>query len=83
MKKIDWKVRFQNPKWVVSFISQLLIVAQLVVGGLNQSGILEWNWSGQIDTTVLAIVNAVLIVLGMLGLVQNPLTNGYSDREPK
>jgi phi LC3 family holin len=83
MKKIDWKVRFQNPKWVVSFISQLLIVAQLVVGGLNQSGILEWNWSGQIDTTVLAIVNAVLIVLGMLGLVQNPLTNGYSDKEPK
>jgi phi LC3 family holin len=81
MKKIDWKVRFQNPKWVVSFISQLLIVAQLVVGGLNQSGILEWNWSAQIDTTVLAIANAVLIVLGMLGLVQNPLTSGYSDKE--
>jgi phi LC3 family holin len=79
--KINWKVRLRNPKWVVSFVSQLLIVAQLIVAGLNQSGLIHWNWSSQIDTTVLAIVNAVLVVLGMLGVVQNPLTNGYSDKE--
>jgi phi LC3 family holin len=79
--KINFKQRFRNPKWVVSFVSQLLIVAQLFVGVLNQSELIHWNWSSQIDTTVLAIVNAVLVVLGMLGVVQNPLTNGYSDKE--
>jgi phi LC3 family holin len=79
--KIDFKQRFRNPKWVISFVSQLLIVAQLLVAGLNQSGLIHWNWSSQIDNTVLAIVNAVLVVLGMLGVVQNPLTNGYSDNE--
>jgi phi LC3 family holin len=79
--KVDFKQRFRNPKWVISFVSQLLIVAQLLVAGLNQSGLIHWNWSNQIDNTVLAIVNAVLVVLGMLGVVQNPLTSGYSDKE--
>jgi phi LC3 family holin len=79
--KIDWKARFRNTKWIVSFVSQLLVVAQVVVGGLNQLHVINWNWSSQIDTTVLAIVNAVLVVLAMLGLVQNPLTSGYGDKE--
>ncbi|MEK4030655.1 MULTISPECIES: phage holin [Bacillaceae] len=78
---INWKLRFKNPTWVMSFVAQLLIVAQLIVGGLNQMGAIDFTWTDQIDTWLLGVVNAVLVVLAMLGIVQDPTTQGYSDSE--
>lgn len=78
---INWKVRFQNPKWVIGFVSQLLIIAQMVTVGLNQTGAIDWQWSEQINTWILGFVNAVLVLLSSLSLVQDPTTGGYSDGE--
>jgi phi LC3 family holin len=78
---INWKVRFRNKKWVVGFISQLLIVAQMVTVGLNQSGAIDFVWSDQINIWVLGFMNTVLVMLGMLGIVQDPTTKGYSDSD--
>jgi phi LC3 family holin len=78
---INWKVRFKNPKWLVGFVSQLLIVAQMVIAGLNQAGVIHFEWSDQINNWVLGFVNVLLIVLGMLGVVQDPTTKGYSDSD--
>lgn len=78
---MNWKVRFKNPKWIVGFVSQLLIIAQIVTTGLNQSGVIHWNWSNEINVWVLGFVNAVLVLLAMGGLVQDPTTSGYSDSE--
>lgn len=78
---INWKVRFKNAKWVIGFVSQILIIAQMVTVGLNQSGAIDFIWSDQINIWVLGFVNAVLIALSMLGIVQDPTTSGISDSE--
>lgn len=78
---INWKVRFRNPKWVVGFVSQLLIMAQMVVVGLNQTGMIHFEWSQDINNWVLGFVNIVLLVLSMMGVVQDPTTKGYSDSD--
>lgn len=78
---INWKVRFRNPKWVIGFVSQLLIIAQMVTVGLNQTGAIDFVWTEQINLWVLGFANAVLVVLAMLGVVQDPTTADYQDSE--
>ena len=77
----NWKLRFKNPVWVVSFVSQILIIAQLLAGGLNQIGLIDFVWTEQFNVWLLAVVNAILGVLSLLGIVQDPTTKGYADSE--
>ncbi|MCM3566968.1 phage holin [Neobacillus mesonae] len=76
---INWKVRFKNRNWVIAFISQLLIVAQLVLTGLNALGITDIQITEAVKDWVFMLVNAVFVILSMLGLVQDPTTRGYRD----
>lgn len=78
---INWKVRFRNKNWVIAFISQLMIVAQLILAGLNSLGVTDFQLSHEIQNSILIFVNAVFVVLSMLGLVQDPTTKGYIDSE--
>lgn len=87
---INWKVRFKNPLWVSSFISQLFIVAQIIIVGANQAGYTDFVLLKEVEEWVLALVNAIFVVLASLGLVQDPVTKGVSDspnamkyKEPK
>lgn len=79
MNKINWRVRFRNPKWVLGFVSQLLIIAQMVTVGLNQTGAIQWQWSEGINVWVLGFTNAVLLLLASMSIVSDPTTSGYSD----
>ena len=76
---INWKVRFKNPLWVSSFISQLFIVAQIIIVGANQAGYTDFVLLKEVEEWVLALVNAIFVVLASLGLVQDPVTKGVSD----
>ncbi len=78
---INWKVRFRNKNWVIAFISQLMIVAQLVLAGLNSLGITDFQLSNTIQNSILTLVNAIFVILSMLGLVQDPTTKGFGDSE--
>jgi phi LC3 family holin len=78
---INWKVRFKNPHWVTGFVSQLLIIAQMVTVGLNQTGAIHFQWSESINVWVLGFANAVLLLFAMMGIVQDPTTKGLSDSE--
>lgn len=79
--KINWTVRFKNPQWVIGFVSQLLIIAQMVTAGLNQTGAIDWQWSEDINVWVIGFVNAVLVLLAALSIVQDPTTKSYSDSD--
>lgn len=78
---INWKVRFKNLNWVIAFLSQLMIVAQLVLSGLHSIGLIDFQLSDAIQNTILTTANAVFVLLSMLGLVQDPTTKGYGDSQ--
>jgi phi LC3 family holin len=80
-KMINWKVRFKNKSWVMAFVAQLMIVAQMLLGGLNVLGITDFQLTDAIQQSILTFVNAVFILLSMMGLVQDPTTKGMSDSE--
>ncbi|WP_335390656.1 phage holin [Neobacillus drentensis] len=80
-KMINWKVRLKNRNWVIAFISQIMIVAQMVLAGLNSFGLIDFQLTDAIQNGVLTFVNAVFVLMSMLGIVQDPTTKGYRDSE--
>jgi phi LC3 family holin len=78
---INWKIRFKNWLWVSSFISQVMIVLQIFLVGLNAAGLTDFVLSEDIKGWVLALSNAVFVLLSMLGLVQDPTVEGVGDSQ--
>ena len=76
---INWKVRFKNRLWVVAFMSQLFILAEVLLVGAHAAGLTDFVLTEEIKGWVLAVVNAIFGVLSTLGLVQDPTTAGMED----
>ncbi|MEH7249177.1 phage holin [Neobacillus niacini] len=76
---INWKVRFKNRLWVVAFMSQLFILAEVLLVGFHTAGITDFQLTEEIKGWVLAVVNAVFMLLSTLGVVQDPTTSGLED----
>lgn len=74
--KINWKVRLKNPAFYLAMVPALLLVAQIVL-----------NWIGVelaadvIEAEATKFINAVFVVLALLGIVADPTTKGVSDSE--
>lgn len=79
--QINWKVRFSNKQWVASFVSQLLLLAQMCTMGLSASGAIDWQWTQSINEWVILFADGVLVLLAMMGIVQDPTTSGLGDSE--
>jgi phi LC3 family holin len=78
---INWSVRLKNKTWVISFLSQIMIMAQIVLEGLNMLGWTSFRLTEQIQNEILMLVNGIFLILSMLGIVQDPTTKGYKDSE--
>ncbi|NRD79324.1 phage holin [Bacillus sp. BRMEA1] len=78
---INWKVRFKNRNWVIAFISQIFIIAEFLLSGLHALGITNFQLTDTIKESVLSFVNALFVLLGLLGVVQDPTTKGIGDSE--
>jgi len=78
---INWKVRLRNKNWVIAFVSQIMIVAQMLLACLNSFGIIDFQLTDAIQNGVLTFVNAVFVLLSLLGIIQDPTTKGYKDSE--
>lgn len=73
---INWKVRIRNKQFWISVIPAVALVAQAVAALFGFT----------IDLTtivgkVLAVVDAVFVLLGILGIVVDPTTAGIGDSE--
>lgn len=73
---INWKVRIRNKQFWISLIPAVALVAQAVAALFGFT----------IDLTtivgkVLAVVDAVFVLLGILGIVVDPTTAGIGDSE--
>lgn len=74
--KINWKVRFKNKVFWMLFIPALLVLiksAASVFGFVLDLGELENN--------LIRVVEAVFVILGLVGIVVDPTTDGIKDSE--
>lgn len=72
--KINWKVRFSNKQFWISFIPAILLLAQVVTAVFGYTLDL-----GDLGNKLLSVVNALFAVLALLGVVTDPTTSGVSD----
>ena len=73
---INWKVRIKNRVFWATLIPAIILVIQLVMG------LFGWNIDlTEISGKLVAIVDAVFVVLTILGVVHDPTTKGINDSE--
>ena len=71
---INWKVRIKNKNFWVAIIPAVLLLAQVVAKVFGYELDL-----GELGNNLLAVVNAVFVVLSILGIVTDPTTEGITD----
>lgn len=71
---INWQVRVANKDFWLSLIPAVLLLVQAIGAPLGL--VLDF---GELGNQLLAVVNAVFAVLAILGIVNDPTTNGMGD----
>ncbi len=73
---INWQVRFKNKNFWLSFIPAVLLLVQVI------ASVFGFNFDfGDLGNKLIAVINAVFVVLSLLGVVTDPTTAGVSDSE--
>jgi len=71
---INWQVRFKSKTFWVAIVPAILLLIQAVAAVFGYT--LDFT---QLNTKLLAVVEAAFVVLAILGIVVDPTTNGVSD----
>ena len=71
---INWKVRCKNKLFWTALIPATLVAIQAIASVFGFTLNL-----GDLGNKLLAVIEAVFIVLGILGIVIDPTTSGVSD----
>ena len=74
--KINWKVRIANKRFWFSLVPAILLVIQ--TGAAIFGYTIDF---GELGNGLLAFIDAVFVVLVLLGIVNDPTTATYSDSE--
>lgn len=74
MNKINWGVRLKNKVFWLSLIPAVILLIQAVASLFGL--VLEL---GDVGNKLVDIVNAVFVVLSVLGIVTDPTTAGLND----
>lgn len=73
---INWKVRFKNKRFVITFIAGISLLVKQV------SILFGYNLNTELfNININNVVDAVFLLLGLLGIVNDPTTQGFSDSE--
>ncbi len=74
--KVNWKIRFENKTFWLTFIPATLLLIQVVLAPFG----ITFEYFG-IEKQLIDIVNAVFTVLAILGVVVDPTTPTINDSE--
>ena len=72
--KINWTVRLKNKTFWLSIIPAILLLVQAVAAVVG----IQLDF-GDLSEKLIAVVNAVFVVLSILGIVTDPTTAGIGD----
>lgn len=71
---INWRVRIKNKNFWLSIIPAVILLIQAV------GAVFGYTFDfGILSEKLLAVVNAVFVVLAILGVVTDPTTSGIGD----
>lgn len=73
---INWKVRIKNKNFWLSIIPAVILLIQSIANVFGYT----INF-GTLSDNLIAVVNAVFVVLAILGIVTDPTTHGVGDSE--
>lgn len=73
---INWKVRAKNKNFWIALIPAIIVLIQTVAAVFG----VKINL-GNLGDKLLAVVNAVFVVLSILGIVTDPTTPGIEDSD--
>ena len=76
MKKINWLVRAKNKAFWLAMIPAILMLIQVVAAVFGVEIDL-----GDLGNKLIDVVNAVFVILTLLGIVNDPTTAGLTDSE--
>ena len=71
---INLKVRIRNKTFWLALIPAVLVLVQVCAALFGYN----WDFAG-LQTKLIAIVNALFVLLSILGIVVDPTTAGISD----
>jgi phi LC3 family holin len=72
--KINWKVRFKNAVWLASFIGVILSFVYTILEMFDIVPTISKN-------TLVQAAKQVLTFLTLIGVIQDPTTNGLGDSQ--
>lgn len=75
MKKINWRIRFKNPAFVMGLVSAVLLLIQQL------ANLIGFEFSEALSQEVQTIANTMLSILVALGVMIDPTTKGTKDSE--
>lgn len=73
---INWKVRIKNKAFWMAFVPAVILLVQTIAGLFGATVDLT-----DISGKIIAVVDAVFVVLSILGIVVDPTTHGIGDSE--
>lgn len=71
---INWTIRWKNKNFWISIIPAVLLLIQVVLAVFG----IEVDF-GVLSGKLLAVVDAVFVVLSILGIITDPTTQGIGD----
>ena len=71
---INWKVRIKNKNFWLAIIPAVILLIQVIANVFGVTLDL-----GELGDKLIAVVNAVFVVLAILGIVTDPTTEGVGD----
>lgn len=71
---INWKVRIKNKNFWLAIIPAMILLIQVIAAVFDIKLDL-----GAMSDKLIAVVNAVFVVLAILGIVADPTTEGVGD----
>lgn len=72
--KINWKIRLKNKAFWVAFIPALFVLVQVILAACG----VEFN-PEDITGKILAIIDALFLLLAIVGVINDPTVEGISD----
>ena len=67
--KINWKVRFRNKTWFVTFMGAVFTIVYQILGMVGIS----------VPVSQDALTNILMMVVNLLGVIIDPTTSGVTD----